>query len=202
MTTNIGPQNYAVLDGSEAKSDWPTFDQDRWSFLWPRMVLPYANAAARDAELAGLGPTDSAFAYLKDVKALTAWTGSVWRVVSPPVRTSWTPVIKNGSGTTISSTPTSGSCFYYVNGDTARVHAEVTINATAVSVTCSLPVVASQRLMSCGVSMLWGTSTPADQSGHGYMATTSTLVIAAPTSGYRDAAAGHIWRFDIQYPVA
>jgi hypothetical protein len=47
------------------------------------MIHAYANTAARDADLAGLGALDHAFAYVDASSTVTYWTGTTWRTLGP-----------------------------------------------------------------------------------------------------------------------
>jgi len=73
--------------GDDPRSFPDFFASDMWPALWPRLVFSYANSGARDADLAGLGPTDRAFAFLEDSKTLWRWTGTAWALAAPWVQT-------------------------------------------------------------------------------------------------------------------
>lgn len=79
MPDILPPGDMPAPNATEVGPGWASFWQDEfWQALWPKLIPNYANAAARDAELAGLAPTDVAFAYLTDIKRLTFWTGVDW----------------------------------------------------------------------------------------------------------------------------
>lgn len=82
MTVLIPPGNFPDLpeDPTLTKA---YFGEEFWPALWPRLVHSYASAAARDADLPGLAPTATAFAWLRDVRWLTVWTGTAWRPAHP-----------------------------------------------------------------------------------------------------------------------
>ena len=97
MTDFLPPGNTpAWADADPANQIAQIWAQDMWPVLWPRMLPAYDNAAARDADLTGLGPSDVAFAFLKDKKVATYWTGSAWKLLAPA--TGQTTVAFNASG--------------------------------------------------------------------------------------------------------
>ncbi len=167
-----------------------------------------ANATARDVAAAAMSPSTSnpVFVWREDAadgyQLEVSTDGLAWRtLISTVPRTTWVPVIKNGTGTTISSTPTTGACWYYVQGEMAHVHAEVLVNALAAQATCVLPVTAAQRFFG-GTSSVTGSGAPASQLGQGYMSNATTLVVAALSAAYLDIPAANYWRFDLSYPIA
>jgi hypothetical protein len=82
VTDFLPPGNTPAWADSDAANQIAQIWQgEMWPELWPKMVFTYANAAARDADLAGLGPADVAFAWLVDVAELTVWKGSAWGYV-------------------------------------------------------------------------------------------------------------------------
>lgn len=84
MPDIIPPGNTPAPNAGDDPRTFPDFWQsDLWPALWPRQVLSYPNAAARDADLAGLGPTSTAYAYLQDTKQVTYWTGAAWGYLTP-----------------------------------------------------------------------------------------------------------------------
>lgn len=84
MTDILPPGNTpAWADADPANQIAQIWAGNMWPALWPKMVFTYANTAARDADLVGLGPSDAAYAYLSDKAWLTRWTGTAWRPVHP-----------------------------------------------------------------------------------------------------------------------
>jgi hypothetical protein len=83
VTDILPPGNTPAWADSDPAADIAQIWQgDMWPALWPRLLPSYANAAARDADLVGLGALDVAFAWLKDKAAITYWTGSAWANVT------------------------------------------------------------------------------------------------------------------------
>ena len=63
MTQILQPGDVPALAGDDLAPDIDNvFAEQTWPALWPRLVYHYATTGARDAGLAGLGPTDSACA--------------------------------------------------------------------------------------------------------------------------------------------
>ncbi|MBX6357647.1 MAG: hypothetical protein IRZ05_17565 [Micromonosporaceae bacterium] len=117
--------------------------------------------------------------------------------------TSFTPKVYSGGG----STAVSGTVNYakYLQiGKIVWAMATVTFNAAASSgAAVDLPVPAAFRSLNCGTCALFGSSTPADQSGIAVMtASQDKLVISAYTGGFRDASSGHAIRYSVCYEAA
>ncbi|WJN62879.1 hypothetical protein [Streptomyces phage phiScoe23] len=117
----------------------------------------------------------------------------------------FTPEIYSTSdlNTPVASTPSATGCRYkYLDRTTVLALVDVTVNAAVTSVCCSLPVPAAHRQILSGTAALFGSSTPADQSGMAYMLSTQNhIVIAAYTQGYRNAVSGNIFRYHVIYTV-
>lgn len=75
------PDDPRAVGGGGGYGAW--WSEEFWPALWPRLVLSYPNVGARDAELAGLGSTDRAFAFVEDTKTLWRWTGTAWGLAAP-----------------------------------------------------------------------------------------------------------------------
>lgn len=83
MTQLLQPGNVVALDGSEPPSQIDNvFAEQTWEGIWPRLCYHYATTGARDAELAGLGPSDSALAYVRDINVLFVWSGTAWKPIN------------------------------------------------------------------------------------------------------------------------
>ena len=59
---------------------------ETWASLWPRLIHHYVTTAARDADLAGLGSTNRAFAFVDALGCVTTWNGSAWTGYAPTSR--------------------------------------------------------------------------------------------------------------------
>lgn len=68
----------AWADSTPANEIAQLWANEMWPALWQRMRHPYADTAARDADLAGLGPTDTAYAYTLDTDTHWSWNGTTW----------------------------------------------------------------------------------------------------------------------------
>lgn len=86
---DLQPGNVPAWDSdTPANQIADLFASETWPALSQMVVLSFPDAVARNAELAGLGTSTRAFAYVEDVGALTAWNGTSWvEIVS--VGTSW-----------------------------------------------------------------------------------------------------------------
>ncbi|ANT41095.1 hypothetical protein BI024_gp25 [Streptomyces phage Nanodon] len=117
----------------------------------------------------------------------------------------FTPEIRAATdlNTAVASTPSATGCKYkYLDRTTVLAMVDVTVNAAVTSVCCSLPVPAANRQIMSGTAALFGTGTPTDQSGVAYMLTSlNHIVIAAYTQGYRNAASGNVFRYQVIYQV-
>lgn len=128
------------------------------------------------------------------------------RVPACGVRWPFTPKIYAAAAptTVLASTPTAGACWYQYNTSTrVTAHAEVTITNAVTAPLIDLPVVGSYRQIATGVCGLWGTGTPADQSGLAYMDSSFAKLVcaAAFSAGFRDNAAGNTCRYTVTYEV-
>lgn len=84
MTQILQPGSVPAWSGDDPASEIDNvFAEQTWPALWPMLVFAYANAADRDAELAGLSSTSVAVAYLKDEKRFTYWNGTAFVYLSP-----------------------------------------------------------------------------------------------------------------------
>lgn len=83
MSQILQPGSVPAWSGDDPASDIDNvFAEQTWPVLSMMLVYSYANAAARDAELAGLSPTQMVLAYLKDEKRFTYWNGTDWAYLS------------------------------------------------------------------------------------------------------------------------
>lgn len=82
---NLPPGNAPAPEVGDDPRVFPSefWEQEWWPWLWPKVVLPYADAAARNADLAGLGPSERAVAFLEDSKTLWRWDGTAWALAAP-----------------------------------------------------------------------------------------------------------------------
>lgn len=170
-------------------------------------VLRAADAADRDAKYGGtltpvgvlvVASTAPTTAWIKvNTTGLAAADWKIWW----QGKQSWTPIITRGdTGATVSSSPTTGASYWHIFGGVAHVHGEVVLNADALGgCVISLPIAAPQRYFGIGVCGLWGSGTPADQSGVAWMYDTSHLVTVRYTNGYLDGASGQQVRFTVSY---
>lgn len=84
MTQILQPGNVPALSSDDpANQIADVFAEETWPLLWPGLLRSYANTAARDAELAGLGSSDRAFAFVEDSRTFWRWTGSAWALAAP-----------------------------------------------------------------------------------------------------------------------
>ncbi|HEX6968861.1 MAG TPA: hypothetical protein VF174_08660 [Micromonosporaceae bacterium] len=115
----------------------------------------------------------------------------------------FTPTVYTGGGSTAVS-GTVGYAKFLQIGKTVWAVASVTFNATTTGgAAIDLPVAAATRLLNCGSCVLFGSSTPADQSGIAFMTTTlDKLVVVAFTTGFRDATSGDTIRYSVCYEAA
>lgn len=116
----------------------------------------------------------------------------------------FTPVLcRADTGATLAGT-TGAYGWYVQDGDVITVHGEATFGtASTGGAAITLPFPSTIRQFSIGVCALWGTSTPADQSGQAYMVSSKDrLVVAAFTGGFRDASVGHAIRYSAIYRLS
>lgn len=84
MPDYLAPGDMPAPHIDDKIKDFPAFfAAQMWSHLWPQLLGSYANAADRDAELAGLGPSDRVFAFVEDSRTLWRWTGATWALAAP-----------------------------------------------------------------------------------------------------------------------
>ena len=67
------------MDGDNTRDFPDQWASSMWPSLYPRVIHRYPTTAARDADLAGLGPTARSFAYIDALASVTHWTGTAWR---------------------------------------------------------------------------------------------------------------------------
>lgn len=128
----------AWADSDAASTIAQTWQQDMWPSLWPRMVHEYATAGARDADLAGLAPTDVAFAWIAATKQVTAWDGTGWVPIAgkmPRATGTLAATVSVGdaawSGVAWVMSTTDAATFEIVGGTIkCKVAGEVTVTAT------------------------------------------------------------------------
>ncbi len=133
----------AWADGDAASTIAQTWQQDMWPALWPRMVHAYADVAARDADLAGLAPTDVAFAWIAATKQLTTWAGSAWVPIGgkmPRATGTLAASVSVGdaawSGLSWVMSTTDAATFEIIGGTIkCKVPGEVTVDATGLFAT-------------------------------------------------------------------
>ena len=107
MPNTLPPLNTPAPAGGEDPGDFPAFwESDIWPSLWSKMVLPYPTAAARTAELAGLGPSSKAMTFLEDSKTLWRWTGTAWALAAPWVQTGTATFSANANSDSVTRTAT------------------------------------------------------------------------------------------------
>lgn len=81
----LPPNDFPWFDADSDRRDFPAFFADQvlqWAYT--RLILRYATTALRDADLAGLGAGDRAFAYIDALDCVTHWTGTVWTHKNAP----------------------------------------------------------------------------------------------------------------------
>lgn len=143
--------------------------------------------------------------YETDTRLLRTWDGTAWMIVS--LIGAWytyTPTIYDGDATLSGGAISAVEATYTRYGQTVVARGTATYTgATTNGAGISLPVQAAARVFSIGSCALYGTATPSDQSGQAFMnadlAGVSRLVIAAYSSGFRQAAAGNSIRFLATY---
>ena len=80
MSDLVPPMNTPLPASDDLAHDIADILQgETWPSVWPRTISRYPTTAARDADLAGLGTTDRAYAWVDALACITTWTGSVWR---------------------------------------------------------------------------------------------------------------------------
>ena len=115
MSDLLPPGNMPApnADGDDVKDFPDFFASNMWPSLWPRIIHRYATTAARDADLAGLGSADRAFAYVDAIDAMTKWNGTAWRRTSPLTLVFGVTLDADGYATvihTLGYTPTAVVC--------------------------------------------------------------------------------------------
>lgn len=143
--------------------------------------------------------------YDTDVNQYLIWDGAAWvnyAGIKPWV--AYTPTLHtdmSGAETVAAGTNQAGK--YQVIGKTCFVQGSGNFTgATANGAGISLPLTAKDRILNCGNAALFGSGTPADQSGVAYMnSAKNKLIIVAYTSGFRDAAAANAFRFNCVYEL-
>ena len=102
MTQSLQPGNVPAWSGDDPSNTIADiFANETWPELWGKFTYTYANTGARDAELAGLGPSDAAFAFTRDTSTLWGWTGTTWAAIgsgATPAHTTYTPTMTQTSG--------------------------------------------------------------------------------------------------------
>lgn len=124
--------------------------------------------------------------------------------------TAYTPTLYNNqiSGTPASIAKTVQSAGYWKIGTGANslviAHAEVTASAAVTNgAALTLPVTASTRWLNAGTAGIFGSSPPASQSGHAYMATSlDKILFVTYTNSFLSAASGDTIRYLCVYPSA
>lgn len=169
--------------------------------LDPLVLLRATDEADRDAKYLGAAAGSIVVGTARD--AVWQRTASGWRVLHQG-KTSFTStarIFRTDTGATIPSS--TAVAFYTVVNDVVTAHYEATVNADTVG-PCgiALPVTSAERLIGIGVAGIFGSDTPADQTGMAYMLSTSSLVITGWTQGYRPAKEGNIVRYQVSYPKA
>lgn len=82
MTQLLQPGDVPAWSGDDPPASIDDiFAEETWPAIWPRLVYHFATTAERDAGLAGLGPTDTAAAYVKDINVFFVWGGTAFRPV-------------------------------------------------------------------------------------------------------------------------
>lgn len=139
MPDLIPPGDTPILTEADAANQIAAVMRETYAALWPRTVIAYDSAAARDADLAGLSPTDSAFAWLRDKKQVTAWTGTAWVPIAGKMPRA---TATGGTSVSLGSGAWSGYGWTVTSSDTAvlapvsgsvraEIAGEVEVNATA-----------------------------------------------------------------------
>ncbi len=139
MTLQYGPGGWPeASDTVENVNDFVPMWQTLVELLDGRVNYTFADVAARDAELAGLGPSDVRFAWLTGARMLTAWNGSVWVPIAgrrPRATGTLAATVSVGdaawSGVAWSMT-TNDSATFEVSGSSIKVNVpgEVQVSAT------------------------------------------------------------------------
>lgn len=103
MSDLLPPGNMPApnADGDDTRDFPGFFASDMWPSLWPRLIHRYATTAARDADLAGLGAADRAFAWVDASGSLTAWTGAAWSDTPTTVDTGWVAATLSANWTNV-----------------------------------------------------------------------------------------------------
>lgn len=161
----------------------------------PNTAFPLARL--RHAASATTVPT----AKIDDLRVTTYLFGTepndyAWVAYTPTVRSDDTGALLGSSGAT-------GR--YRIIGKSIRVQGSITVTSTTTGLNypyVSLPFTGRDRVLGFGTCAAWGSSTPADQSGQGYMRTDKvSLVIAAYSGGFRNVTGGNVIRWDVEYEL-
>lgn len=160
----------------------------------------FATTGARDTAFPS--PTDGQACYVTALNQLLVRSSGAWVAVAPQAATNFTPNVYTNMGTTPSTiSRTVNLARYWRMGSLVIAQADCTINATTTNgIGIDLPFAGSVRILNLGTCALFGTSTPADQSGIAYMAASLTqLVVVAYSQGFRDGTSGQTLRYSVQY---
>lgn len=147
--------------------------------------------------------------YETDTDRTYMWTGAAWKLITDKASSAWTDfsstIVAYDHVSTTSAVVASSPILakYRLSGKTVWAQAEVTINAaTTGGVALALPFTAKDRNLNCGTAALFGTTTPSDQCGIAYMSgNKDKIVIVAYTNGFRDAANGAVFRYNVVYEI-
>lgn len=83
-STDLDPLGFpevfdTVLDVNDLPNTWAALLE----VLAKRVVITFNTVAERDSALAGLGPSDTAYAFIEDKGWLTRWTGTTFKPTHP-----------------------------------------------------------------------------------------------------------------------
>lgn len=130
----LPPGNAPAPEVGDDPGLFPDFWQDDlYPWLSARVVLPYPNATARAADLAGLGPSSKAVTFLEDSRTLWRWTGTTWGLAAPWVQSGTATFTTNA--TSDSATRTATVTFPVAFTSTPTVRTESLTGATSPSTT-------------------------------------------------------------------
>lgn len=136
--------------------------------------------------------------------------GTIWRLlVNNGPYTAWVPKLWQNMATTPVVLASTGGAGKWKRTNNTTVHAwgSATLGgASSGGLGIDLPVPAIDRLSGVGTAAVYSAAAgaiPTDQTGLGFMdGSLSRLILTAFSTGFRDAAAGAVFHFDISYEVA
>lgn len=79
MSAVLPPGNFHLPSSEDQAHDIALILQNEtWPDLWPQIIHRYATEAARNADLAGVGSSNRAYAEVDALGCLTRWNGTAW----------------------------------------------------------------------------------------------------------------------------